>query len=151
MQIVSNIALISINETIIVQMVSFLIFLFIINRVMFRPLGKTLAERDRYIKALQAEIVQSETELNTVTNQIKESEAIARAEAMDAAKTSELSGSERASEIFATTRANVAAQIEKARVEMGVQIEAAGRDIEKEAETLAITIMEQVLDRKLPQ
>lgn len=151
MQIVSNIALISINETIIVQMVSFLIFLFIINRVMFRPLGKTLEERDRYVKALQAEIVQSETELDTVTNQIKESEAIARAEAMDVAKASELSGSERASEIFATTRANVAAQIEKARAEMGVQIEAAGRDIEKEAETLAITIMEQVLDRKLPQ
>ena len=38
MQIISNIALISINETLVVQLISFLIFLFIINRIMFRPL-----------------------------------------------------------------------------------------------------------------
>ena len=45
MQIISNIALISINETLIVQLISFLIFLFVINRIMFRPLRKTVGPR----------------------------------------------------------------------------------------------------------
>ena len=38
MQIVSVEALLSINETLIFQLLSFLIFLFIIKRMMFRPL-----------------------------------------------------------------------------------------------------------------
>jgi len=45
MQIVSNVALISINETMVVQLISFLIFLFVINRVMFRPLRESMHER----------------------------------------------------------------------------------------------------------
>ncbi len=151
MHIVSNIALISINETIIVQMVSFLIFLLIINRVMFRPLQRTLEERDRYIKALQAGIAQSETKLKKVTNQIKESEAIARAEAIATARAVELAGNQRATEIVAATRKDVATRIEKARAEMDAQVETAGREMKKETETLAISIMEQLLDRKLPQ
>jgi F-type H+-transporting ATPase subunit b len=151
MQIVSNIALISINETIVVQMVSFLIFLFIINRVMFRPLKRALAERGQYIESLQAGIAQSETRLHMVTNQIKESEAIAKAEAIDAAKAVELSGKQRADEIVAATREDVAAQIEKAHAEIDTQVETASRDMEKEAESLAVSIMERLLDRKLPQ
>ena len=49
MQIVTTISLISINETTIVQIVSFLILVFILNRVMIRPLWKTIAERNQYI------------------------------------------------------------------------------------------------------
>ena len=45
MQIITNIALISINETLIVQLLSFLIFLFIINRVMIRPLRGVMSDR----------------------------------------------------------------------------------------------------------
>ena len=39
MQIVSNVALISINETLVVQLISFLIFLFVINRIMFSSIA----------------------------------------------------------------------------------------------------------------
>ena len=49
MHIVSNIALISINETLIIQLVSFLIFLFLINRIMFRPLSHVMVERENHL------------------------------------------------------------------------------------------------------
>ena len=53
MQIVSNVALISINETFLVQLISFLIFLFIINRVMIRPLRGVMREREEYVEKLK--------------------------------------------------------------------------------------------------
>ena len=67
MQIISNIALISINETLIVQVISFLIFLYIINRIMFRPLRSVTAERENHIKGIQKDIVEAENKLDALT------------------------------------------------------------------------------------
>ncbi len=151
MHIVSNIALISINETIVVQLVSFLVFLFVINRVMFRPLARTLDEREQYTKTLREEIVQAETELKALTDQIRESEAAAREEALRVAKETELSGNERAGEIFDATRKDVDAQIADAQMEIDAQIDIVRKDMEKESGALASTIMEQLLGRELTQ
>jgi len=52
MEIISNIALISINETVVVQMLSFLVFMFILNRIMIRPLRSSANDREIYIEKL---------------------------------------------------------------------------------------------------
>ena len=57
MEIVSNIALISINETLIVQMVSFLIFMFVMNMVMFRPLNRVMKKRSEYMESLKQDML----------------------------------------------------------------------------------------------
>ena len=49
MEIISNIALITINETLIAQLLAFLIFMFVINRLMFKPLQGVMTERQGYI------------------------------------------------------------------------------------------------------
>ena len=54
MQIISNVALISINETVVVQLLSFLLFLYIMNRIMFRPLRNVMAQREDHLKQIQA-------------------------------------------------------------------------------------------------
>ena len=64
MQIISNIALISINETFIVQIISFLIFLYIINRIMFKPLRSIMADRQNHIKSIQQDIVTADNKLD---------------------------------------------------------------------------------------
>ena len=81
MQIISNIALISINETLIVQVISFLIFLFIINRVMFRPLRSVVAERQSHIEHIRQDIVAAGEKFESLTNQIEEQEATVKMEA----------------------------------------------------------------------
>ncbi|OQY06422.1 MAG: hypothetical protein B6I22_05580 [Desulfobacteraceae bacterium 4572_123] len=60
MQIISNIALISINETLFIQLISFLIFLFIINRIMFRPLRRIIIERENHIEKINLDIIDAE-------------------------------------------------------------------------------------------
>ena len=149
MQIISNIALININETLIVQVISFLIFLFIINRVMFRPLRSVVADRQNHIENIQRDIVAAGKKLESLTNQIEEQEATAKTEAFMQKKKLEEAGSRQADEIFASTQKAIAADKDKALKEVDGQVLEANKYIQKESETLALSIMEKVLDRRL--
>ena len=55
MEVVSTIGLITINETVIIELISFLIFLFLINRIMFRPLQDIMGEREAHIEDITAQ------------------------------------------------------------------------------------------------
>ena len=149
MQIVSNIALITINETLIVQVVSFLIFLFIINRVMFRPLRSVMAEREKHINSIQQDIVAAGKKLETLATQIRKQESAVRREARKQVRQLEEAGNRQADEIFAATSKEIAVAGESAAKEVAAQVAEAKKYFNRESESLAMTIMERLLDRRL--
>ena len=69
MQIISTIAMISINETLIIQLISFLIFLFIINRIMIQPLRSVSREREAHIQKIELDTVAAEKKVEQVVKQ----------------------------------------------------------------------------------
>lgn len=151
MHIISNIALISINETLVVQLLSFLIFLFIINRIMFRPLRNVMNDRVDFMDQLKVDTVDAVKELEDLTKQLKMKESEIRSQALELKKTLEESGSAKSAEIFASTRREIEAIKEKAEMEVSDQISEARKHIQKESQDLAISIMEKMLDRRLAQ
>jgi len=151
MHIISNIALITINETLIVQLLSFLIFLFIINRIMFRPLQNVMNERVSYIDKIKMDTVDTVKELEDLTKKLKKQESDVRAQAFELKRELEESGNAKSAEIFASTREEINAIKEKAEADVNVQISEAKKHLQKESEALAINIMEKLLDRRLAQ
>jgi F-type H+-transporting ATPase subunit b len=151
MHIISNIALITINETLIVQLLSFLIFLFIINRIMFRPLQNVMNERVSYMDKIKMDTVDTVKELEDLTKKLKKQESDVRAQAFELKRELEESGSAKSAEIFASTREEINAIKEKAEADVNVQISEAKKHLQKESEALAINIMEKLLDRRLAQ
>jgi len=149
MQIISNIALISINETLFFQLISFLIFLFIINRLMFRPLQSVMVERDNHIGQIQRDILDKENEFRNLTIQLKQHESAIKEEAFKLKKELEALGSQQAAEIFVSVRKEIEALKEKTQKEVDTQISEARKNIGKESKTLAVSIMERILDRRL--
>ena len=149
MEIVSKIALISINETMVVQLVSFLLFVFIINRVMFRPLRSAIAERDRYMNRLQEEVAEAGRELESIGKEIRRSEKQVKNEAFQMQEALKSEGNQKAAEIFEAARI----EIEQARMETSkavtAQIAKAREGLEAESRTLAKDIMDNVLERRL--
>jgi len=83
MHIISNIALISINETMLFQLISFLVFLFIINRIMFRPLQGVMDNRKNHMDKIQTDTVDAIKELENLTQKLKAQESEVRAEALE--------------------------------------------------------------------
>jgi F-type H+-transporting ATPase subunit b len=147
MEIISNVALISINETLIFQVISFLIFLFIINRIMFRPLRKVMNERETYVENVQKDIVAAERQFEELSNQIQAQERAVRDEAFKQRDQLETSGSQQAAEIMASTREEINALRAEAKKDVAARISAARKHVQKESENLAKDIIEAVLYR----
>ncbi len=149
MQIISNIALISINETFIVQIISFLIFLYIINRIMFKPLRSIMADRENHIKSIQQDIISADNKLDALADQIRAQESAVKLEALAQKASLEEAGGRRADEIFAATRKEIEAARESAQIEVDAQLFEAKKHIKEESEILMLSVMEKVLNRRL--
>ncbi|MEZ4552030.1 MAG: ATP synthase F0 subunit B [Desulfobacterales bacterium] len=149
MHIVSNIALISINETLIIQLVSFLIFLFLINRIMFRPLSHVMVERENHLNEISAHIEKSETELAEINEQVRIQEMTAIDTANQEKKKLEEDGATQANDILEKSREEITAIRQESQQFIDRQIAKARQDIQTESEKLAVMIMEKVLDRRL--
>ena len=149
MQIVSTIALISINETLVVQLISFLIFLFIINRVMFRPLRHTMQEREDYIDGIRVDILAAEKKLEKTMQQVQDEDAAVRKAGQMMTAELEKQGNEEAGEIITGSRKEIAQIGNNTRQEIDVQIAEARKSIVAEADKLSLNVMEKVLGRRL--
>jgi len=151
MQIISNIALITINETLFVQLLSFLVFLFIINRIMFRPLQHVMTERVNYMDKIKVDTVDAVKELESMTEKLKAQESEVRKEALRLQRKLEESGSKKGSEILVSARKEIEAIRDRTEMEVKAQISEARKHLQKESEALAVNIMEKLLDRRLAQ
>jgi F-type H+-transporting ATPase subunit b len=148
MQIVSNVALISINETLIIQLLSFLIFLFIINRLMFRPLKDVMSRRESHIGGVKHEIEKAIADLDQATQKIQEEEAAIKKEAFEIRKKLEESGGREAHRIFSAVRGDISELRIKAEEQIQRQVLESKRQVKKESEELAMAMIEKLLDRR---
>lgn len=149
MQIISTIGLITINETMVVQLISFLIFLFIMNRLMFRPLRGVMAERDEYIQTVQSDIVRAEEKFKVLCLQLKDKESEIKGDALALKEKSTESGHLEADTILAGTREEIETLAAAAEKDIAEQLSKARTSIKTESEILATTLIERILDRRL--
>lgn len=151
MQIISKMALISINETLIVQVVSFLIFLFIINRLMFRPLREVMSERDSHMEDVKKDIRSAREKIEAINGQIRRQEAEVKNEAFKLKEKLENKGQQQAQTIFETARSEMAAAKARVKADIEKQMTEAKSAVQRESELLAVTMIEKILDRRLSQ
>jgi F-type H+-transporting ATPase subunit b len=149
MHIASNVALISINATLFFQLISFLIFLFIINRLMFRPLRNVMGERGNHINKIQQEIFETKNEFENLTNQLQQQESAVKSDAFKLQKEIENTGNQKAAEILNSAIQEIETLKDRAQKEVDTQISEARKDVTMESEVLAVSIIEKVLDRRL--
>lgn len=149
MEIISNIALISINETLVVQLLSFLVFMFILNRIMIRPLRSSAHDREIYIEKLSGDISNSQAEMNAITTQIKEQEASARQTARSIQKEIVAMGSQEADGILKAAKQDVVALRQQTAAEIEATLSELRKTLAKEAEFIAVNFMEKALSRRL--
>jgi F-type H+-transporting ATPase subunit b len=148
MEIINNIALISINETLIVQVISFLIFLFLINRIMFRPLRNVMADRDIYIERVKLDIAEAQKKIESLTGQIRKQETNVKQEAFELKEKLEKAGDLQANEIFASVRKEIADTGKKVQLDIKARISEERLSLQKESEVLAENIINKILDRR---
>ena len=149
MEIVEKVVMVSINETLIVELISFLIFLFLINRIMFRPLNSTMQARSDRIDTLGGDIETAQQTISDLNRQLEEQEKQAIDEANRQRLELETDGEKQAKSVLDDSKKEMRAiQTENQRF-VDEQITEARKSLQTEAERLATEIMEKILDRRL--
>ena len=149
MEIISNIALISINETMVVLLLSFIVFMFILNRIMIRPLRSSAHDREIYIENLSVDISNAQKEMNAITTQIESQEASARQAAHNIQKEIVALGSQKADSILKAAKQDVVALRQQTTAETEATLAKLRETLEKEAARIAVNFMEKALSRRL--
>jgi len=149
MQIIENIALITINETLFIQLISFLIFLFLINRIMFRPLRETIQQRETHIDEIAVGIKTTTQKLNDMDKELRKKEIEAVQEASKRKSELEDDGTLHAKEIMDHSRNEILGIKEETRQYIEKQISEARTELKSESEKVAVIIIEKVLDRRV--
>jgi F-type H+-transporting ATPase subunit b len=149
MEIVSTIALISINATLVVQLLSFLLFLLIINRVMFRPLRNTMRERESFIENLGREIEAADGERDRIMTLLARQEREVRKEADAQRRKRSDEGAAEARRLVDGALAQIARMHREAEADVARQMAEAGKSVALEAERLSVALMEKVLERRI--
>ena len=141
--------MISINATLLVQMVQFLILAYILNRLMFKPILKILSERTNYLSDTKLKINNIEEETKDLIKKCSFKETEARKEAADQSSQLKREGSSTAETIFNDAKEEVTAIKDKVSKEMEKKIDAARESLQKEAASLADVIIEKIIGRRI--
>ncbi len=149
MEIVSKIVMVSINETLIIELISFLIFLFLINRIMFRPLNTVMQERDEHIDGISKDIQSAQEKIDDLNKQLEKQEKATIEEATRHRIELENDGAKQAEAILDESRQEINAIKSENKKFVDDQIADARKTLKTEAERLATEIMEKILDRRL--
>jgi F-type H+-transporting ATPase subunit b len=149
MEIVTQSELVSINATLLVQAVSFLIFLFLIERVMFRPLWRTVQDRREYLRQLERDVKAQERRLVAMTEKLEKEAAALKAAAFRESEKLEASGKQEARSMLRQVRAEMFAQQKKDAAEIQHRVEGIQQQLAGEVEPLVANIIAKVLDRRL--
>lgn len=149
MEIISNIALITINATLFHQLIAFLIFLFLINRIMFRPLRSVMAERDSVIEKIKLDTTNAGDTIERLSDELKKRESEVRKEALKVQHELEVKGKQESAEILKSTLQEIQLLKDKHEAHVKAQIMEARKNLQKESHTLAMIIMEKLLNRRL--
>jgi len=149
MNIESNIALISINETLFIQLICFLIFMVIMNKIMFRPLNKVIDDRTSYLAEMNKEVIDTKQKLADITADLQKQEFQVKTEAFCLQNDLLEDGSQTANQINKDAMSKIREIRKKAELEAEAKMTEARKSIKQDSEALAINVMEKVLNRRL--
>ncbi len=150
MEIIVTNSLISINATFFIQLVSFLIFLYVINRIMFRPLLSTIEQRAEYIDRAKDEILTGKKDLDQLIKTLDKQRVKVIKEATAVVHLLETEGDRRATDLLNEVGQEIVALRHATEDQVKAQVKHARKSLEGEVAAISVIIMEKVLHRRLP-
>ncbi|HEX7546771.1 MAG TPA: ATP synthase F0 subunit B [Gemmatimonadaceae bacterium] len=125
-----------------------LLLAFVLDRGLFRPLGRVMRERETAIRAAQELAQASATRAREVAAEFEQRTKAAQAEVYREMDENRRQANEQRAALMVQTRQDVDAQVADASARLKAQAAEARAQLEKEADALGEAIVERVLDRK---
>ncbi|HDM32620.1 MAG TPA: ATPase [Deltaproteobacteria bacterium] len=143
--------MIQLNWTFFVQMVNFLVLMFILDRILYRPILKILDERDKKIETGQEKAKELLEKSEYMLKDYKEKISDAKVEALEIKNSAIKEAEEEANRIINDGRKKAEQILEEIKADAERQVETARKELESEVGAIASSIVNQVLGREVTQ
>jgi F-type H+-transporting ATPase subunit b len=137
--------MLSIDGTLVVQLVNFIVFLAILNVIFFKPVGAAIARRREFIDGLKHDIEQLQSEAKALRGQAEQRRIAARREAEEAIARARVESGREADAILAGAQTRVTEIVHQAHADVAQELAAARREEPRIVEGLANEMLERAL------
>lgn len=135
----------SIDGTLIVQVVNFIAFIILLNIVFLRPVGAAIAKRRAYIDGLARDIEQEQIQVRALHGQAEERRAAARREAEAEIAKARAAAQNAAGELLLKYQEQATDLVEHAHRSVEAEVGAARAKEPQIVESLAQTLLERAI------
>jgi F-type H+-transporting ATPase subunit b len=141
---------VAIDWTLIAQLITFLVLMFILNRILFRPILAILKERENIYETLKRKAQDARTQLEQGEREEGEVRAGALSEGAKLQGTLRNEGQNVEKDILEQAQKEAAEKLEAARAGLQRDVEAARVELRDEARVLSHQMASKILKRELP-
>lgn len=141
--------MIEINFTIIIQALNFFLLVLILNKLLYKPILKVLEEREKRIDGQQQEAKKIIEEGQALLVDYNQKMYNAKIDAMNTKNAARNAASEEANVIISESRKKAEEIISQMQQQMASEMAQAKKELEPELGSMAATIAQQILGRKV--
>ncbi|MCP4646485.1 MAG: hypothetical protein GY852_01965, partial [bacterium] len=137
------------NATLVVQLIHFLLLLFIMNRLMLQPLLKLIREREDYTKRTKSEIKELEVKIGQLQEEFVAKENVARKDAAQERSEIMNQGIGESDGYLNKSREEVSTIRDKAEKDVEAEVNKTQPLLDEQASSLVEGIMEKIIGRRV--
>ena len=141
--------MINLDITLVIQMINFLILLFVLNLILFRPIRNIIKERNQIVENFNTDITSLTDEAQASMDQFEQKLLEARKEGMARVQNMKDEGEEAEAKLMAATSEEVQAKIEEARKKVASDIQEARTQLQDQVQAFSLAVTEKVLGRSI--
>ena len=141
--------MVSLDYTILVQMVNFIILIFILNALLYKPILGIIDKRKQKMDESDSEIKHMNQTVEQKMAEYEEKVRLAKVDAMEQKNAIVKEGSDVAKGIIDAVRGEIPAMMEQFHAKMGKEVEEARAILHSQSQKISLDIAEKVLGRSI--
>jgi F-type H+-transporting ATPase subunit b len=141
--------MLTIDFSVIIQVVNFLVLLFLLNAVLYRPIRRILKRRNDEIEGLTHSAAELEEKSLVRSRGLEESNASARREGFREKESLRSEAMEAEKKMYHEATTVAGGKMEEARKRMVARVQEIRKELEKEMGTFSSELAEKILGRRL--
>lgn len=141
--------MVDVDYTILIQMVNFIVLIFVLNFLLYKPILKIIDKRKQQLEESDEEVKELHQVVEQKMAEYEEKVRQAKLEAMEQKNIVQQEGSEEGEKLIEIVKNKISQIIEESHIEIGREMDEARGILENQSRKTSIEIAEKVLGRSI--
>lgn len=141
--------MISIDYTLLIQMVNFVVLMFILNLLLYKPVLGIIDKRKKNLQDIEEEIKRLNQSVDERMAAYEEKLRLAKVQALEKKQEIMAEGAEQAKSFIEAAKGDIPGMMEKFHADMNREVDEARRILTNQSRKISIEIAEKLLGRSL--